>query len=91
MTGTLLLSLAFSAYVVWSIKQTYLHPEDAKSLGYTHKGKLLGATYYCTLPDENGEMGLAGANIVTDQYLPALISSLVMAQNGEFTFDLEEI
>lgn len=91
MSGTLLLSLAFSAFFLWVLKATYLHPDDAKELGYTHKGKFSGCNYYCTLPDENGEMTLAGANIVSDSVIPPIMTSIMQAQGKGFTMDLEEL
>lgn len=77
MIGTTALALAFSGYVVWTMKATYMSPEDAKEEGFTAKGKLLGLPCYFVPPDEKDEMiKLAGTNILTDQMVTSVFVGL---------------
>ncbi len=89
--GTLILSLLFAAYIVWSIHMTTASDEDMKGLGYTHKGSLAGMVFYCTLPDEEGIMMTAGGNLLTDQFVPVLIEIGARMNGGELKMNLEEI
>ena len=89
MAGTLMISLVFSAFFLWVLKATYLHPEDAKQLGYTHKGKFLGCVFYCTLPDAGGEMNLEGANVISDNVVAPLMVMILEVSGKEFTMNLE--
>ncbi len=91
MTGTLILALLFSAYFLWSIYMTTMTDEAAKASNYTHKGSLIGMTFYCTLPDEEDMMEVAGANMVSDQIVPVLIDYGMQFNKGELKMTLEEL
>lgn len=89
--GTLVLSLLFSAYIVWTIYMTTPTDEEMKDYGYTHKGKLMGMKFYSTLPDVEGIMMTAGGNLITDQFIPVLIELGANMNGGELKINLEEI
>ena len=91
MTGTLILSLLFSAYFLWSIYMTTMDEEAAKASGYTHKGVLMGMKFYCTLPNEEDMLEIAGANMVSDQIVPVLFDLGIKLNKGEIKMNLEEL
>lgn len=91
MVGTLILSLLFSAYFLWTLHATHLYPDEAKKIEYTHQGSVLGFTFYCTLPDEEGFMSVCGANIVTDTFVGTLVDLGVQMNNGELKVKLKEL
>lgn len=89
--GTFILATLFSAYVVWSVHVTKMFDEDAKNLGYTHKGKVLGMKYYLVLPDDEGLFSFCGGNVLTDTLLVAIIPVGISLNGGEFSAKVEEI
>lgn len=90
MNETTILSLMFAAYIVYSMYATSIPLEEAKELGFTHYGHMLGMRFYLCYRDDQFS-DFSGSNIASDLIVANWFWLIGTLNGGKLNLNVKEL